>query len=63
MSSILESGAKMGFIAKLLIVYLILAFIAGISFVRKKKAIGIGVLVLMAAGIIILMYMLLTSPM
>ena len=53
----------MGFTAKLLIVYLVLALIAGISFARKKKAIGIGVLILMALGIIILVYMLLTSPM
>ena len=53
----------MGFTAKLMIVYLMLAILAGVSFARKKKAIGITILALMALGIIVLGYMWFTSPM
>ena len=53
----------MGFTAKLLVIYLILALLAVVSFARKKKTIGIVILVLMALGIIVLGYMLITSPM
>ena len=53
----------MGFTAKLLIVYLVLALLTGVSFARKKKAIGIAILVLMALGIIVLGYMWFISPM
>ena len=53
----------MGFITKLLIVYIVLALLVGISFARKKKTVGVTILVLMALGIIVLGYMWFTSPM
>ena len=53
----------MGFTAKLMIVYLILALLAGVSFAFKKKTIGMVILALMALGIIVLGYMWFTSPM
>ena len=53
----------MGFTAWLLLIYVILALFAGIAFMKKKRAVGIAVVCIMALGIIVLGYLWVTSPM
>ena len=56
-------GENMSFTMILLLVYLIWGIGAFIAFRRKHKAFGMGLLLVMALGILILGYMWIHSPM
>ena len=53
----------LGFTAWLMIIYVVLFASAVFAFIKKKKVIGIILSAVMITGVLILGYMLITSPM
>lgn len=53
----------MGFTMWLMILYIVLIVLTVLSFVKKKKAIGVFLSLIMVLGIVVLGYLWVTSPM